>query len=144
MRVTFDQQLQQLNEELTYMGALCETAIASAARALWTGDVNGTDLEALRQGYTPGDLVLRPASVEDICIGAEAGRLPEGGVTLHIVESASSGRLDGAKIRARVPDWSSASFWFCGPSAFAQALRQDFVRHGIPSARFHHELFEMR
>ena len=43
MRVTFDQQLQQLNEELTYMGALCETAIASAARALWTGDVNGTE-----------------------------------------------------------------------------------------------------
>lgn len=80
-----------------------------------------------------------PLAVQRLNEAAEAG-----GVTLHIVESASSGRLDGEKIRARVPDWSSASFWFCGPSAFAQALRQDFVRHGIPSARFHHELFEMR
>ena len=31
MRKTFDQQLEQLGAELTRMGALCETAIASAA-----------------------------------------------------------------------------------------------------------------
>ena len=38
MRKTFDQQLQQLGAELTHMGALCETAIASAAMALKNGD----------------------------------------------------------------------------------------------------------
>ncbi|GAB6126387.1 hypothetical protein [Humidesulfovibrio idahonensis] len=40
--------------------------------------------EAARQGFAPGDLVLRPDSVEDICIGAEARRLPKEGVTLYI------------------------------------------------------------
>ena len=44
----------------------------------------GWPAEAARQGFVPGDLVLRPDSVEDICIGAEAGRLPEEGVTLFI------------------------------------------------------------
>ena len=39
MRKTFDQQLQQLGAELTHMGSLCETAIASAALALKNGDV---------------------------------------------------------------------------------------------------------
>ncbi len=34
MRKTFDQQLEQLGAELTRMGALCETAIASAVQAL--------------------------------------------------------------------------------------------------------------
>ena len=38
MRKTFDQQLQQLGAELTHMGGLCETAIASAAMALKNGD----------------------------------------------------------------------------------------------------------
>ena len=38
MRKTFDQQLEQLGAELTRMGALCETAIASAAQALKNRD----------------------------------------------------------------------------------------------------------
>ena len=36
MRKTFDQQLELLSQELTHMGALCETAIASATEALKT------------------------------------------------------------------------------------------------------------
>jgi len=44
----------------------------------------GWAAEAARQGHEPGDLVLRPDSTEDICIGAEAGRLPAGGATLFI------------------------------------------------------------
>ena len=39
MRKTFDQQLELLSQELTHMGALCETAIASATEALKTRDV---------------------------------------------------------------------------------------------------------
>lgn len=38
MRSRFQQQLQLLNEELVTMGALCEKAIASAAKALIDGD----------------------------------------------------------------------------------------------------------
>ena len=65
-------------------------------------------------------------------------------VSLHIIESRSGERLDGEKIRALVPNWSSASLWFCGPSAFAQALLKDFVGQGLSPSQFHHELFEMR
>lgn len=44
----------------------------------------GWPQEAARLGFEPGDLVLRPDSVEDICIGAEAGRIPAEGVVLFI------------------------------------------------------------
>ncbi|SNS02040.1 hypothetical protein SAMN04488503_2384 [Humidesulfovibrio mexicanus] len=40
----------------------------------------GWDAFAARSGLHPGDHVLRPDSVEELCIGVEAGRLdPEGG-----------------------------------------------------------------
>ena len=39
MRNRFDQQLFELNRELIEMGAMCEEAIASAAKALSTGDM---------------------------------------------------------------------------------------------------------
>ena len=39
MRNRFDQQLYELNRELIEMGAMCEEAIASAAKALSTGDM---------------------------------------------------------------------------------------------------------
>ena len=40
MRKTFDEQLDLLSQELTHMGALCETAIASATEALKKRDVD--------------------------------------------------------------------------------------------------------
>jgi phosphate transport system protein len=40
MRRKFDEQLADLNKELIAMGALCENAIASAAKALLEGDVH--------------------------------------------------------------------------------------------------------
>lgn len=39
MRISFEQQLEHLNSELITMGALCETAIATGAKALLDGDV---------------------------------------------------------------------------------------------------------
>lgn len=39
MRITFDGQLEQLNESLTEMGCLCETAIAMSVKALVSGDI---------------------------------------------------------------------------------------------------------
>ena len=39
----------------------------------------GWDAQARAQGLPPGDHVLRPDSVEDLCIGVEAARLPEDG-----------------------------------------------------------------
>lgn len=66
------------------------------------------------------------------------------GVRLHLLVDARDGLLSGARLRAALPDWAEASVWFCGPPRFGQALRADLVAHGLPPARFHQELFEMR
>ena len=39
MRNRFDEQLYELNREIIEMGAMCEEAIAAAAKALTTGDL---------------------------------------------------------------------------------------------------------
>lgn len=66
-------------------------------------------------------------------------------VHLHVLHDARDGRLTGDRIRTAVPEWREASIWFCGPSRFGSALRQDFARHGLKAAkRFHQELFAMR
>ena len=65
-------------------------------------------------------------------------------VELHVLVDAKDGLLSGERIRAAVPDWHSASIWFCGPPRFGEALRQDFARHGFSAADFHQELFELR
>lgn len=66
------------------------------------------------------------------------------GVRLHILLSSRDGRLTGDRLRTLVPDWRQAELWFCGPSAFGDALRQDLLSQGLPAAWFHQELFEMR
>jgi predicted ferric reductase len=65
-------------------------------------------------------------------------------VKLHLNITPRDGRMTGERIRAAVPDWKNASVWFCGPSAFAAALKLDLARNGLPLGDFHHELFEMR
>ncbi|GMG84503.1 ferric reductase-like transmembrane domain-containing protein [Paralimibaculum aggregatum] len=66
------------------------------------------------------------------------------GVALHLMEDRKDGRLTGARLREMLPDWSKASVWFCGPAAFGETLRRDLVAHGLRSADFHQELFNMR
>ncbi len=66
------------------------------------------------------------------------------GVRLHLLVDGKDGRLNGERIRALVPDWQSASLWFCGPAGFGQALREDFRASGLPPEHFHQELFQMR
>jgi predicted ferric reductase len=66
------------------------------------------------------------------------------GVRLHLLVDGKDGRLNGERIRAAVPEWRSASIWFCGPPGFGQSLREDFLAHGLPRERFHQELFQMR
>ena len=66
-------------------------------------------------------------------------------VDLHVLHDARHGRLTGERIRAAVPGWREASIWFCGPSGFGAALRQDFAGHGLNvGKRFHQELFALR
>ena len=66
------------------------------------------------------------------------------GVRLHVKVSPRDGLLDGAAIRAAVPDWREAGVWFCGPVGFGDALRADLVGNGLDPDCFHQELFQMR
>lgn len=64
MRITFDEQLRLLNKELTHMGALCETAIANAAKALLEGDTALT-----RQVLVADDEIDRKENeIESLCL----------------------------------------------------------------------------
>lgn len=65
-------------------------------------------------------------------------------VQLHVLHSPQDGLLDAAHIAAKVPDWRSSDIWFCGPARFGQTLKESFKAMGLPEARFHQELFEMR
>lgn len=66
------------------------------------------------------------------------------GVRLHVLISSRDGRLTGERLRTLLPDWRQAEVWFCGPSAYGDAIRQDLTTQGLPVAWFHQELFEMR
>lgn len=81
-----------------------------------------------------------PAAIARLQDDAQAA-----GVELHVLHDARDGLLSGEKIRALVPDWASASIWFCGPPAFADTLKNDFAQVGFDiRRRFHQELFRWR
>ncbi|MDE2400543.1 MAG: ferric reductase-like transmembrane domain-containing protein [Burkholderiales bacterium] len=79
------------------------------------------------------------AAIDRLNADAEAA-----GVRMHLLVDGQDGRLNGDRIRAAVPQWQSASIWFCGPPGFGQSLRKDFLAHGLPPERVHQELFQMR
>lgn len=79
------------------------------------------------------------AAIEHLTADAEAA-----GVRLHLLVDGNDRRLNGERIRAAVPEWQSASIWFCGPPQFGQSLREEFLAHGLPPERFHQELFQIR
>lgn len=66
------------------------------------------------------------------------------GVRLHLMVGDRDGRLNGERLRKAIPDWKTASIWFCGPSAFGRAIRDDLIAHGLNPNDFHQELFQMR
>jgi predicted ferric reductase len=80
-----------------------------------------------------------PAAIDRLRAVAEAAS-----VRLHLFIDRRDGRLTGERLRDAVPEWKDASVWFCGPTAFADALRADLMAHGLPAAAFHQELFQMR
>ncbi len=123
----------------------------SQPRQIWVGAGIGITpfvarmkQRALRPEATVVDLfhstaVAEPAAIDKLTADARAA-----GVRLHLWVDARDGRLDGERIRAAVPDWQSASVWFCGPPGFGHALRADFAARGLAPAHFHQELFQMR
>ena len=90
------------------------------------------------------DFFHTTAEVDEAAIERLRADALAAGVRLHLLVDARDGHLSGERMRATVPQWSSASIWFCGPSGFGRALQADFQAHGLPPERFHQELFQMR
>ncbi|MDY7577292.1 ferric reductase-like transmembrane domain-containing protein [Herbaspirillum sp. RTI4] len=90
------------------------------------------------------DLFHPTAEVDQAMLDKLMAYAQEAHVRLHVLVTGTDGRLDGARIRAAVPEWQSASIWFCGPPGFGQALRDDFEAQGVANTEFHQELFQMR
>ncbi|MGE4485040.1 MAG: phosphate signaling complex protein PhoU [Oscillospiraceae bacterium] len=64
MRSKFDEQLALLNRELITMGALCENAIAMAAKALLTGDIE----LAKKVPDTDAEIDRKEREIESLCL----------------------------------------------------------------------------
>lgn len=123
----------------------------TSARQIWIGGGIGITpfIARMKQlAKTPDDRPvdlfhttphLAPEARKKLTADAEAA-----GVTLHIMVDGQDGFLTGDRLRSAVPDWTSASVWFCGPAAFGDAIRRDLATKGMPRGAFHQELFNMR
>ena len=65
-------------------------------------------------------------------------------MSLHVVESPVDGPLTAERLAEVVDDWKDTSVWFCGPAGFGAAMRDGLEQKGLPSRRFHQELFQFR
>lgn len=90
------------------------------------------------------DLFHPTAAEDEVAFGKLRAAAEAADVRLHLIVSPRDGRLTAERIRELVPEWRSASLWFCGPAAFGESLREDFMKNGLPGRHFHQELFEMR
>ena len=129
----------------------CFTFADQRARQIWVGGGIGITpfVARLKElALTPGpqiiDLFHTTADYEQAAIAKLKAAAFEANVRLHLLVDKKDGRLDAQRIREAVPEWASASVWFCGPGAFGRALRQDFIAAGLAQADFHQEIFEMR
>lgn len=136
----------------------CFTFDDGATRQVWIGGGIGITPFIARmkhlahaRKHAPGaapqviDLFHTTADLDEDALARLAADAVDADVRLHVLIDAKHGKLSGDRIRAEVPDWRDASFWFCGPVGFGDALRADFAAHGMDvNAKFHQELFSMR
>lgn len=120
-------------------------------RQIWIGAGIGITpfVGKLQQlGRQPGrqaiDLFHVTSDVDPAAIDALTAAAKAANVRLHVTVTPKDGRLTPEQIRTIVPEWRSASLWFCGPTAFGDALHKDFRRQGLPTEHYHQELFGMR
>lgn len=63
-------------------------------------------------------------------------------IELHINYSNQQGRLQAQQVFAQAQPTSQV--WFCGPNAFAAALKRGAAQMGLAKLKFHQEIFKMR
>lgn len=120
-------------------------------RQLWVaGGVGITPFVARLQALAgapsqqAADLVYSTAAPDDGFIGQVRGLAAQAGVAFHLIDSDTDGPLTLERLEGLVPGWREADVWFCGPLGFGRSLREAMTAKGLPPARFHQELFEMR
>jgi predicted ferric reductase len=120
-------------------------------RQIWIGGGVGITpfiarLNALAQeGHSERIDLFYLTSAPDSTFIANVQQLAErAGVQFHLLVESRDGRLTLGRLENLVPDWRDADVWFCGPSAFATAMRNPMVARGLAPSQFHQELFEMR
>lgn len=111
MRVHFNQQLELLNEELIKMGALCEQAISTAARALLDAD------EALRQQVASieHEINQKERDIENLCLKLLLQQQPVAR-DLRVISSALKMISDMERIGDQAADIAEISRDFAGQS----------------------------
>jgi predicted ferric reductase len=65
-------------------------------------------------------------------------------INLHVINTTTAGFLTAKQITEDVTSWKKADVWFCGPNTFSTQLQHDFALLGLPTDKFHQELFAMR
>ncbi|MCP5215421.1 MAG: ferric reductase-like transmembrane domain-containing protein [Pseudomonadales bacterium] len=121
------------------------------SRQIWIGGGIGITPFIARMkhlAHTPGeqeiDLFHATTDFDQTAIDKLTADAEAANVKLHLFVTPKDSRLTGERIRKLVPEWRSTGVWFCGPAAFGDALREDFLANGLPAANFHREFFEMR
>ncbi len=120
-------------------------------RQIWIGAGIGITPFIARMKYLarfPGeqkiDLFHATSDYDQVAMDKLKADAEAAGVRLHLIVSPKDGRLTPKQIRDAIPDWRSASVWYCGPTTFGKIIRKDFRVNGLSSKDFHQELFEMR
>jgi predicted ferric reductase len=90
------------------------------------------------------DLIYSTDTLDDGFLAEVRNAADAAGVRLYLVDSRRDGFVDLPKLAEWVPQWLKADVWFCGPTAFCDALYKVMRAGGLPAHRFHRELFQMR
>ena len=105
-------------------------------------------LEALahspKQASQPITLFYSARDSDHALIESVKNLTQQAGVPLHLSISGRHSALTAQTIRENVPDLIDRTVWFCGSSGFGTAIKRGLSKEGLPSRRFHQELFEMR
>jgi predicted ferric reductase len=129
----------------------CFTFEDNAPRQIWVGSGIGITPFIARMKHLakrPGtqeiDLFHSTHDYEPTAIDKLSSDAHAANVRLHVVVTSTEQRLNAERLCAAIPEWRSASVWFCGPLDFGESLRAALLKKGLPPEHFHLELFEMR
>lgn len=105
-------------------------------------------LEALandpQQSVQPISLFYSARASDHAFVERVTSLTQQAGVALHLSISGKNTAVTAQSIFETVPDFQKYTVWFCGSTGFGEAIKRGLLKKGLPSRRFHQELFEMR